>query len=111
MADNEDVNDANSNKPDYFRSSINRAAHKRANQVLMNKIHNEFSYIFFSGIGCFEDMFSLQVAPRRVSYALQAFLMEELEILHKHQVILPLGMDETLEWCSFIMVPKANSKL
>ena len=32
--DNADVNDANSNMPDYFKSSINRVADKRASQVL-----------------------------------------------------------------------------
>ena len=31
-ADNAAVNDANSNMPDYFRSSTNRAADKRAGQ-------------------------------------------------------------------------------
>ena len=44
---NVDVNDANSNMPNYFRSSINRAADKRASQVLMNKTHNEFSDVFW----------------------------------------------------------------
>ena len=42
-ADNADINDANSNKPGYFRSSINKIADKRVSQVLMNKMHNEFS--------------------------------------------------------------------
>ena len=44
--DNVDVNDANANMSNYFRCSINRAADKRASQVLMNKIHNEFSDVF-----------------------------------------------------------------
>ena len=33
-SDNADVIDAYSNIPDYFRSSINKAAHKKACQVL-----------------------------------------------------------------------------
>ena len=37
MTNNVDVNDANSIMSDYFRSIINRAADKRANQVLMHK--------------------------------------------------------------------------
>ena len=50
----------------YFRSSINRAADKRAGQVLTNKIHNEFSDVFsFSGIGCFEGTINLQVKDGR----------------------------------------------
>ena len=44
--DNVDVNYANSNMSDYFRSSINKAADKRASQIIMEKIHNEFSDIF-----------------------------------------------------------------
>ena len=35
--DTMDLNDANSNMPDYFRSSINRTADKRASQVIMHK--------------------------------------------------------------------------
>ena len=33
--DNMDLVDANSNMPDYFRSSINRAVDKRVSQVLI----------------------------------------------------------------------------
>ena len=35
--------DANSNMPDYFRSSINRAGDKRTSKVLMQKIYIQFS--------------------------------------------------------------------
>ena len=55
--DNAGAVDANSNMSDYF--SINRAADKRASQVLTQEIHNEFSN--FSGIEYFEGMFRLQV--------------------------------------------------
>ena len=53
----------------------------------MYKLHNEFSDVF-SGIGCFEGTFSLQVKddswpyqaiPRRVAYVLQETLKEELK--------------------------------
>ena len=63
------------------RSSINRAADERANHILMQKIHYEFTHVF-SEIGCFEGTFRLQVKegswpyqqpPRRVAYALQEF--------------------------------------
>ena len=62
--DNLDVNYANADMPDYFRSSINEATDNRASQVLTNKIYNELSIVFFilfSGIGCFESTFNLQV--------------------------------------------------
>ena len=36
------------NMPDYFRPSANKAADKRASEVLTNKIHNEFSNV---GVG------------------------------------------------------------
>ena len=45
MTDNVDVYDANSNMSDYFRSSVNRAADKRASQIL-TKIFSEFSEFF-----------------------------------------------------------------
>ena len=45
--DNADINDANANIPHYIRSNINRAAQKRASQVLINKMHDEFSRVFF----------------------------------------------------------------
>ena len=53
------VNDANSNMSDYFRSSINRAADRRASMLLMKTMH-EFSDVL-SEVGCFEGTFNLQV--------------------------------------------------
>ena len=32
--------------PEYFRSTTNRGAEERASQVLLNKVHNEFSDFF-----------------------------------------------------------------
>ena len=76
------------------------------------------SEMFFSGIRCLEDMFSLQVKdgsqpyqvlPRRIVYVLQDPLKEALIILKKLQIIVPVGMDKILELCnSFVLVPKAN---
>ena len=44
-------------------------------------------------------------------YALQKPLKEELERLQKQQVVLPLGIDEALEWSkSFVLVVKVNGK-
>ena len=43
---------------------------------------------------------------------LQEPLMEELEQLQKQHIIGPLGVDETLEWCSsYVLVPKGNGKV
>ena len=81
-----DANDINANMPDYFRSSIN-SRKKRASEVLMNKIHIEFSHAFI-GMGFFKGVVSLQVKdgsqpyqapPKRVCFVLQAHLKEELE--------------------------------
>ena len=87
---------------------------------MMQKIHETFSYIF-NGIGCFEGTFSLQLKPnskryqvpcRHVAYVLQKPFKEELECLQEMDIITPIGVDETVEWCnSFVLVPKANGKV
>ena len=74
----------------------------------------------FSQLGCFDGTFSLQVKPdsklnqkplRHVAYALQNPFREELEQLQQQDIIAPLGMDETTEWCNgFALVPKPNDK-
>ena len=76
-ADSANVNDGNSNMPDYFRSRINKAADKRACQVLMSKIHNGFSGIFFHKLDVLKVFLvyrlrmtpGLPDAPRKVAYA------------------------------------------
>ena len=53
-----------------------------------------------------------QAPPRHVAYALQKPFKEELECLQKMDIIIPLGVDETLDWYnSFVLVPKANGKV
>ena len=48
----------------------------------------------------------------RVACVIQESLMDELDRLKKQQIIVPLGMDETSEWCnSFVLVLKANGKV
>ena len=111
----------NSNKSiNYFVSSTNIDADKRKSISMTQKIHDTFGDIF-NCIGCFKGTFSLQlkpgsrpyqVPPRCVAYALQKICKEELEHLQKMDIITPLGVDETAEWCnSFVLVPKANSKV
>ena len=71
----------------YFLSSPNVEADKKKSIELMQKIHNTFGDVF-NGIGCFKDIFSLQlkpnskpyqVPPRHVAYVLQKLFKEELE--------------------------------
>ena len=87
---------------------------------MMQRIHTRFGNVF-NGIGCFEGTFSLQLKPdskpyqappRHVAYALQEPFKEELRCLQEMDIIMPLGVDETSEWCnSFVLVPKANGKV
>ena len=75
----------------------------------------------FNCIRCFEGTFSLQLKPdskpykappRHVTYVLQELFKEELRQLQEMDIITPLGVDETLEWCkSFVLVPKSNGKV
>ena len=106
--------------PNYFLSSPNVETDKRKSIKLMWEMHNIFGHVF-NGIGCFEGTFSLQlkpdskpsqVPPRHVAYALQKPFKEEVEQLQKMDIITPVGVDKTAEWCSsFLLVPKANSKV
>ena len=108
------------NLTNYFFSSLNVEADKRKSKKLMQRIHKVFG-IVFNGIGCFKGTFSLQLKPdskpyqappRHVAYALQKLFKEELDQLQKMDIITPLGVNETAEWCnSFVLVPKANGKV
>ena len=43
---------------------------------------------------------------------LQVPLKEEIEMLQRKQIIVPLGMEKILEWCnSFVLVPKTNGNV
>ena len=47
-----------------------------------------------------------------MAYTLQKLFKEELEQLQEQDIIAPLGVDETAEWCnSFVVVPKVNGKV
>ena len=49
---------------------------------------------------------------RHVAFALQKPFKEELERLQQQDIITPLGIDETGEWCkSFVLIPKPNGKV
>ena len=69
-------------------------------------------------LDAFMAQFSLQLkldsklyeAPLRfMAYVLQKPFEEELKRVQKKDIIVPLRVDETSEWCnSFVPVPKAN---
>ena len=53
-----------------------------------------------------------QAPLRLVASALQKPFKEELEILHEEDIITPLAVEETVEWCnSFVLVPKPSGKV
>ena len=83
-------------------------------------MYNAFDNIF-NGIGCFGGTFALQLKPdskpyqvpsRYVAYALQKPFEYELDQLQKLDIITPLGVDETAEWCySLCKYPKQMVRL
>ena len=104
----------------YLYSLNNVDADKRRSSTMRQSIHTRFGEVF-NGIGCFKGTFSLQFKPdskpyqapsRCVAYGLQKPFKEELKCLQEMDIITPLGVDKTLEWCnSFVLVPKANGKV
>ena len=104
----------------YVHSLNNIDADQRSSSAMVQDIHTRFGNIF-NGIGCFEVTFSLQLKPdskpyqalpRHVAYVLQEPFKEEVRCLQEMDIIMPLGVDETLEWCnSFVLAPKANGKV
>ena len=79
----------NNNKVNYFLPGPGEEANRRASAWITKQLQNEFKGIF-TGIGCFESIFSLQerpdsttyqVPPRNVAYALQKPLKEDLKQL------------------------------
>ena len=76
--------------------------------------------MFFPGIGCLKAhlvyrsrmTISYTRCSKGVAYALQEPLKAELERLKQHQIIVHLGIDDTLEGCdSFVLGPKVNGKV
>ena len=94
MADYLNSRKSKTNMSEHFISSNNKETDKRASEAITNRIHNTFN-IVFSGIGCFEGMFSLKVkdgshqyqaSPRRVACALQKAVKEQLQWLQEQQI-------------------------
>ena len=114
------VNNHLSNTVDYFLPWHNYDSDKKKSAEITEQLQRDFEDVF-NGIDCFDGTFSLllkpnskpyQAPPRCMVYYLQKPFKEELKMLQKQDIIAPLGVDETAEWCnSFVLVPKANGKV
>ena len=112
------INDNNNTK--YFLPGPNSDNGLRMTTEITQQLQREFKDVF-NGIECFNHTFSLQVKPdskpyqvppRCIGYALQQPFKEELECPKQQDIITPLGINETDEWCnSFVLVPKLNRKV
>ena len=105
---------------EYFLSGLTYKSNKEKSAESTQLIHKDFDDMLNS-IRCFEGTFSLQLRPeskpyqalpRCVVYTLQKAFQEELERLQKLDIIAPLGVDESSEWCYiFMLEPNANGKV
>ena len=105
---------------EYFLSGPNNERDKNKSAESTQLIYKDFDDVL-NGIGCIEGTFSWQLKPdskpyqappRCMEYTLQKLFQEELEKLQKQDIIAPLGVDKTSEWCnSFVLVPKAYGKV
>ena len=110
----------NNNKIQYFLLGPYQENGRTASTEITRKLHRGFEDLC-SRIGCFEGKFSLQVKPDSKLYQVTPKMCslcttkpfkEELEWLHQQDIITPLGMDETAEWCDyFVVVPTPNGKV
>ena len=109
------VTDNEPSKINYFLPGPSQDNDKKVSSGIMQQLQRDFKYVF-TGIGCFNGTFSLQVKldskpyqapPIRVTYALQNPFKEDLKWLKQQDSITPLGVDETVEWCyRFVVVTK-----
>ena len=113
--------DTKANKStEYFLSSPNYNSNKRKCAEATQQVHKDFDDVF-NGIGYFVGTFSLklksdskpyQTPLRCVAHTLQKPFQEELERLQQQDIIAPLGVNDTSEWCnSFVPVAKVNGKV
>ena len=105
---------------EYFLPGPSKVSDKKASTEITKQLKKEYEDVF-TGIGCFDWMFSLQVKldskpyqalPRHIAYALQKLFKEEMERLQQQDIITSLGIDKIAEWCnSFILIPKPSGKV
>ena len=104
----------------YFLSGPSCDNDRKKSAEITQSLQGDFEDVF-NVIVCFDSTFSLQlkldskpcqVPPRHVAYTLHKPFEEELKRLQKQDIIAPLGIDETSEWCnSFVLVLKENGKV
>ena len=100
---------------EYFIVCQGVDADRVASAKTMQIMHYDYRNLF-TGIRCFKGIFSMQIKddvkpyqapPKHIAYSLQEVLLKELKMLQDQQILAPLGVDETVEWCnSFGIVPK-----
>ena len=108
------------NTVNYFPPGPSQYNDKRLSVKIMQQLQRDFKGVF-TGIGYFDGTFSLQiktgskpyhVLPRCVAYALLNQFKKELEWLQQQDIVKPLGVDETAEWCNHFVLaanPMENS--
>ena len=114
------VNNKLSNTIDYFLPGPSYDSDKKTSAEITQQLQIDFEDVFY-GIGCFDGTFSLQLKleskpyqtpPRCKAYAPQKPFKEELKCLQKQDIIAPLGVDKTAEWCNnFVLASKANGRV
>ena len=93
------VIDKDLNTINYFLPGSNQDNNKRVSAKITQQLQRDFKDVF-TGIGCFNGTFSLQIIsdskpyqapPWWLAYALQKPFKEELERLQQQDTITPLG--------------------
>ena len=116
----DNISSSNNNKIKYFLAGPSEKSDKKASTEITKQLQMEFEDVF-TGIGCFDGTFTLQVkpdsktqqvSPKHIAYALQKLFKEEFERLQQQDIMTPLSVHEMAEWCnSFILIPKPNDKV
>ena len=78
-----------SNTVEYFLPGPSYDSDKKKSVQITQSLQRDFKDVF-NGIGCFDGTFS---------YVVQKPFEEGLKRIQKHDIIAPLGVNETSEWC------------
>ena len=110
----------NNNEIEYFLPGPNQDNNRTANAEITKQLQRDFEDVL-SGIGYYDGAFSMQVKPNTkpyqaplgcVAFTLQNPFKEKLEWLQQQDIIKPLAVYETREWCeSFVLISKSNGKV
>ena len=97
----------NYHEEEYFIAGPNKEADMMASAKITKELHKKYNEVF-TEIGCFEGTFSLEVKegmkpyqapPRCMAYMLHEPMTTEIERLQEQQIITPLRVGKTAEWC------------